>query len=130
MNGPWSRVNNSPFSRFLLVGALNTGVAYGFFVLFVFLKLHYVLASVLSFALAVTNSYLWNKYFTFRIASRRFGEILKFFAVYAVQYLIGLGGLVVLVEWVKWRPIAAQTVLLVVMVLFSFFAHKHWTFKT
>lgn len=125
----WEKFRDSYFSKFVFVGILNTAIGYGLFVLFIYLHFQYILASVVSFMLSVANSYLWNKFFTFQTSGKNFFELAKFFTVYFIQYLIGLFGLIFLVQWVKIRPIPAQTFLLMIMTLFSFFSHKHWTFR-
>lgn len=117
------------FSKYVLVGMVNSIICFVSFAALVFYGVHYIVASLVSYALGVTNSYVWNKYFTFRRTGGNRTELVRFFSVYAAQYIIGLVGLIVLVELVRLRPIASQTVILAISVLFSFFAHKHWTFR-
>lgn len=123
------RVYNAKLPRYVFVGVLNTVISYLAFIILLSVGLHYLPASLLSYILGVGNSYLWNKYFTFRQSAIRLPELLKFISVYAGQYLIGLIGLVVLVEIFRLGPILAQTIILIVSVTVTFFAHHHWTFK-
>lgn len=125
----WIKFNNSHFLKFVFVGGLNTAIGYGVFAGLVLLNVYYVLASIIGHVVGVTNSYFWNKYFTFRKPGKNFREILRFIGVYTVHYAIGLGGLVLLVEIVKLHPLVGQAMVLVITTLVSFFGHKYWTFR-
>ena len=126
----WEKFNNSHFLKFVFIGGLNTLVGYGSFAVLIFLDVHYVIASTVSTVIGVTHSYFWNKYFTFRApGGKNYREIMRFISVYAVQYAIGLSGLIFFVEVLKLHPLVGQGIVLVVGTLVSFFGHKHWTFK-
>lgn len=125
----WDKFNNSHFLKFVFVGGLNTVVGYGVFALLVLIGVHYVISSVFGHIAGVTNSYFWNKYFTFRASGKNYREIFRFIGVYTVHYAIGLSGLVFFVEVVKLHPLAAQAIVLVITTLFSFFGHKYFTFR-
>ncbi len=69
--------------KFALVGVLNTAIDYGvFFVLFSFIRLDKNLAQTIATLVAMTNSYLVNRYWTFEKAGGIRGrEIWRFVAV-------------------------------------------------
>ena len=52
-------------SKFSLIGILNTILGYGLFVIFLY-WFNYLVASIFSHIIAVTHSYLWNKFWTFK----------------------------------------------------------------
>lgn len=104
-------------------------VGYGVFAGLVLLDVHYVVASVFGHIAGVTNSYFWNKYFTFRAPGKNYRETMRFIGVYTVHYIIGLSGLVLLVEVAKLHPLIGQGIVLVITTLVSFFGHKYWTFR-
>lgn len=59
------------FSKFLVVGFMNTAIDFGILNLLMWLTGVYkgqwiILLNATAFAVAVINSYLWNKYWTFR----------------------------------------------------------------
>ncbi|MBI4454631.1 MAG: GtrA family protein [Acidobacteria bacterium] len=116
-------------SKFVFVGVLNTVVGYGLFVLLVLLDIHYLVASLVAQGIAVTHSYLWNKYFTFGKVAGGVRELVRFIGVYTAQYVLTLSLLIVLVEYGGVRPIMAQGVILGVTTVFAFVAHKYWTFR-
>ncbi len=78
--------------RFGLVGVFNTALDYGlFYVFFSLLNLDKNLAQVFATAVAMTNSYLVNRYWTFQKSGGvRYGEIWRFLAVNALSLLTTL----------------------------------------
>ena len=51
----------------------------------------YVIFKSISFIAAVSNSYVWNKYWTFESKSSETKEIVQFFAVSVIGFLINVG---------------------------------------
>lgn len=101
--------------------------------------MYWLLANTLSFAVAVTNGYLWNSLWTFRGlgAAGRHTQYLKFVAV----NLVGLGlnilimGLMFLALTGHLRgnppkPVwwAAKGTAIVLVAIWNFLANKRWTF--
>ncbi|MGN1059379.1 MAG: GtrA family protein [Clostridia bacterium] len=78
--------------KFALVGLVNTALDYGlFFVFFSLCSLDKNLAQVLATALAMTNSYLVNRYWTFQKSGGvRGGEIWRFILVNLLSLLTTL----------------------------------------
>ena len=116
--------------KFLFVGGLNTAVGYGVFVLLILLNAHYIIAATVSHIVGVTNSYLWNKFFTFKNNKKiSHQEISKFIVVYGVVYIVNLGLLWWLIDIRGLNPLVAQLINVVVIAIISFFGQKYWTFK-
>lgn len=116
--------------KFSVVGA--SGYVINLAVYVVLLKgagLHYLPAAVCSFAVAVTNNYLWNRHWTF--VHRRgnlYWQGARFLAVSAaalVLNLLVLRGLVAL----GVGKIAAQAIAIILVTPFSFTVNKLWSFK-
>ena len=83
--------------RFILVGVLNTAVDFGVLNLLVQLFHWAVLpANVVSFSLAVINSYFFTKYWTFRDKS---GKSFQQFGGFVAVNLIGLGISTLILEY-------------------------------
>lgn len=114
--------------RFLFVGGINTAVGYGTFALCIFCGLHYVIAQLVSTIIGVTNSYFWNKYFTFRKRSKSLNEVVKFITVYAVSYIINLGLLYILIDRLEMSEYLAGTIGLIVTTLISYIGHNKFSF--
>ena len=115
--------------RFLFVGVLNTIFGYAVYALFIYLKMHYFLAQLLSSILAIAHSYLWNKYFTFRSPGGSASEIIRFVSVYAVSYLLNMGILFVSIEFFKWNAYFAGFICLFVTTVISYVGHKNISFR-
>lgn len=91
-------------AKFLLVGALNTFLDLGVLNLLMWLSniytgVFFALFKGVSFLTAATNSYFWNKHWTFRHQDGIFGgkEYFKFLVVVTVGLLVNVGvaGLIV-----------------------------------
>lgn len=113
--------------KFVCVGLLNTFVGYGaFFILSFFLN--YLVALVVAHFIGVTNSYLWNKYWTFQVKKFRPTELIKF----NIVYLFALGAniliLYIAVELLAVNPRLGQLAVLPLVTLLSYFGHKYWSF--
>lgn len=78
-------------ARFLAVGVLNTCI--GLSVIYAckyFGKIGDVPANAIGYAVALTNSFVWNRRWTFAHAGRIFPAAIRFFAVFCVAYLANL----------------------------------------
>jgi putative flippase GtrA len=115
--------------RFLFVGILNTIFGYAVYAFFIYLKIHYFLAQLLSSILAIAHSYLWNKYFTFRSPDRSASEVIRFVSVYAVSYLLNMGILFVSIDFFKWNAYLAGFICLLVTTVISYIGHKNISFR-
>jgi putative flippase GtrA len=83
------RKNLGHFLKFQAVSVINFIVDYGaFFVLTAMLGMMTALANVISYTLGIINSFLWNRYWTFRI---RHSFISVHFLKFIFVNLISLG---------------------------------------
>lgn len=96
-------------AKFLLVGALNTFVDLGALnALIAFTGiatgLGYSLFKGISFALAVMNSYFWNRQWTFRRQKKPISkEFLQFFLVSTIGFLLNVGTASFIVNIVSYQ---------------------------
>jgi putative flippase GtrA len=114
--------------RFLVVGGINTAVGYGSFALFTWLGMHYFVASTLSTILGVANSFVWNKYFTFRSRKRSGRELVRFISVYCLSYALNLALLKLMVDTWGFSQYAAGAVALAFTTLISYLGHNFFSF--
>jgi|WetSurMetagenome_2_1015567.scaffolds.fasta_scaffold64017_3 putative flippase GtrA len=121
---------SAPFFRFLVVGGLNTAFGYGVFALFIVLGVHYAIAALLSTVLGILFNFKTTGTLVFR--SHDNALIAKFFAVYGVNYVLGvlilkafkaLGVNVLVTAAITTLPMAALAFLL--MRRFVFGARGH-----
>jgi len=116
--------------KFGLVGATGYLVNLAVYAALVhFASVPYLVAAVCSFAVAVTNNYLWNRVWTFR---RERGHIALQGARFLVVSLAALGAnlaiLALLVE-VGLPTVPAQALAIVLVTPLSFLGNKLWSFR-
>ncbi|MDD3048710.1 MAG: GtrA family protein [Bacilli bacterium] len=117
------------FVRFLIVGGINTIVGYGTFALFLFFNCHYYFAYIMSYIIGVANSYLWNKFFTFKSEGKSYKELFRFICVYLVSFAIGSLTLYLIVDVFNINEYLAGLLNLIITTLISWFGHNKFSFK-
>ena len=83
------------FSKFVLIGFLNTGIDFAILNLLmwqtgIYSGKYIILLNAIAFSVAVTNSYFWNKFWIFRAkeTEKKAGEFAQFVAVTLVGMAI------------------------------------------
>jgi putative flippase GtrA len=90
---------------------------------------HYVYAATVSFLVAVSNNYLWNRLWTFRDQRGHVGfQGLRFFTVALVAYGANLGILSALIA-LGMNKVAAQAIAIVLVTPLNFVGNKLWSFR-
>jgi putative flippase GtrA len=116
-------------AKFATVGA--TGYAVNLAVYTALLRgagWHYIYAATVSFLVAVTNNYLWNRLWTFRDQRGHVGfQGLRFFTVAVVAYGANLGILSALIA-LGMDKVAAQAIAIVLVTPLNFIGNKLWSF--
>jgi putative flippase GtrA len=116
-------------AKFATVGA--TGYAVNLAVYTALLRgagWHYIYAATVSFLVAVTNNYLWNRVWTFRDQRGHVGfQGLRFFTVAVVAYGANLGILSALIA-LGMDKVAAQAIAIVLVTPLNFIGNKLWSF--
>jgi putative flippase GtrA len=130
------------FLKFCVVGASSFAIDVGISYILTF-QFHrwWVLAKTISFALAVTNGFIWNRLWTFQAVGlrRKREQYAMFFSVNIVGYILNLTIMKAVFFFATgtWRgqhptkPVwaAATLAATAIVVFWNFFANKHWTFK-
>lgn len=116
--------------RFILVGILNTIVGYSFYFVFLKFNINYIIALLISHVIGVVHSFIWNKFWTFKIKEDTKRQILKFVSVYAITFILNFIILLVFVEKLNIDKRIAQIFALFIVTLVSFLGHKFWSFKS
>lgn len=116
--------------QFCVVGASGYAVNLGIYTALVHgAGVHYILAAVCSFAVAVCNNYLWNRVWTFR---RQRGHValqgLKFLVVSLLALGANIGILAALVA-LGLPKVPAQALAIVLVTPLSFLGNKLWSFR-
>lgn len=83
-------------SKFVVVGAMNTGIDFAVLNLLMWLTGVYkggviILLNAIAFSAAVINSYLWNKYWTFKAKeAKEASQMAKEFSQFVIISLVGI----------------------------------------
>jgi putative flippase GtrA len=143
---PWiarltSHIPSGQFLRYLVVGAWNTLFGYSTYALFTALlmprvRFGYILASVFSSLINITVAYFGYKLFVFKTKGNYLVEWFRCILVYGGGMLPGLVLLPLLVEGLHYgfhlersAPYIGGAILMGFGVIYSFFGHKHFTFR-
>ncbi|MFH0831115.1 MAG: GtrA family protein [Parcubacteria group bacterium] len=125
-------------TRYVSVGVLSAVVDFGIFLSLTRLAdVSLIPANIVSVLAGLVHSFLWHKYFTFKIRSskRIHTEFTKFFVVAAASYIIqevGLPlGLMLKGErfFGRHEDIAIKVVLIGFVGFTSYFINRAWAFK-
>lgn len=117
------------FTKFALVGMLNTGVDVAIFFLLTWLGIPYVAAQVVSYSCGAANSYLLNKVWTFRSCGLSYAEIVRFVAVNLTSLGISVVLLTLLHDKAGLGLAAAKGGATVCALAANFLGNKLWVFK-
>jgi len=113
-----SNLVRTEFFRFLVAGGINTALTYGLYVLLA-LVTHYAVAYTLSYVAGIAISYLLNALFVYR-TRLSLARAAAFPLVYLVQYALGVGLLVVLVDWLRVSKFIAPILIVIVTIPITF----------
>ena len=141
-DAPPERRSLHQMGLYLLVGAFNTVFGYSLFAVLNYLlqglgSYSYMLASLLSNLIAITVAFLGYKWFVFKTKGNYLREWIRCVGVYGGGMLLTLAGLPILVpilrRWLVQRPqvapYLAAAIMAGVVVIVSFFGHKHISFR-
>ncbi len=119
--------------RFLLAGIVNTAVGLATYPILYWLLhpngLGYIEILIIAQVICVTFSFISNKYFVFKSKGNLRDEYIKFFTFHGLCFFVNLLVLPVLVEFMKFNPMIAQTIFSILIIVTSYFWHNLITFK-
>jgi dolichol-phosphate mannosyltransferase len=119
------------FLRFAVVGAsgyvVNLAV---FWLAFDAVGVDHRAAATAAFAVAVTNNFLWNRYWTFDAAGGHAGfQAARFLAVSLAAFLLSLAVLELLVSVAGVPELPAQATAIVCATPLNFIGNRLWSFR-
>lgn len=132
------------FAKFGAIGAANFAVDIGILNLLIFLSgvavgIPYTIFKVISFTFAVTNSYLWNKFWAFKKESTKETgkEFFQFIVISIIglilnaviaSFLVNVMGPLGSIKVKTWASVSAAFASVCVMA-WNFVGYKFWVFK-
>lgn len=122
------------FAKFVMVGLVNTAI--DFFIYFSltrgteFFERHLLSANIIAFSIAATNSFFWNKKWTFRDQGK------NYHTQYSKFLIVSIGGLIIAqlifvlgVHYLKISDIITKLAAVVIVTFWNFALNKWWTFR-
>lgn len=137
--GPLFRLIRDQRVAFLVVGALNTGIGFVFFIVFDLTvgawldqSVNRVVGSLGTLAcahvLSVLCAFVLHRTFVFKVRGHVLRDLARFEAVYLVAIIINAIILPILVQ-LGLERLVAQFSILLVTTLISYFGHKNFSFR-
>lgn len=118
------------FIKFNLVGIINTAVDFAVFTLLTILGMHHMISQVISYSCGVVNSYLWNKFWTFKQKRAVSGaEALKFIIVNIVSLGVSLIFLYIFRDKIGLHVMVSKVIATLFSLVVNFTGNKFWVFK-
>ena len=125
------RLSNQ-FIKFALVGVVNTLInLVVLYVLTEFFGVYYIISAIFAFIVAVTNSFVMNKCWTFneKINHKTKTRYVKFFIVSLIALLVNLVLLYSFTELWKIHYMLSQIIAVFFSLWVNFIGNKIWTFR-
>jgi putative flippase GtrA len=119
---------SAQFLSFILAGFINTLWAYALFAVFIYLGLHYMLATLVAGVVSVLTGYKLHRHFVFSFSGS--GRLSRFSIVFAVMYLTSISIQTLLREtgWLV-NSYANGAVALIACAMLSFALNKYFVFR-
>lgn len=131
--GPLLRMIRDQRVAFLIVGGMNTAIGAVWFVLFLWLfptgTAGYLGALLCAHIAAVLCAFVLYRRFVFKVTGHLFRDLARFEVVNLSTLAFNLAVLPVLVEVFGWPVLVSQFAIAGTTVIYSWFAHRGFTFR-
>jgi len=119
------------FVKFGIVGVTSTIIDWGIYLgLTRIFGLFYLMAKILSFSVAVLNSYIWNRRWTFRSNDpRKLKQFIKFLTISIVGLVLNSTIMFLAVDHLKLHDIWGLVLATAIVTIWNFLANKLYTFR-
>ena len=110
------------FVKFGMVGASSTAIDWGTFFILEKFSIYYLLAKIIAFLLAVINSYIWNRKWTFRSKDiDKTKEFIRFLITSAIGLSVNTFIFYLAVSKLRWSYL--QSLILATMIVLIWNLH-------
>jgi putative flippase GtrA len=118
------------FLKYVIIGISNTIISLSIYYSLLFIGIYYIVASVFSFIISVSNALFWNKKFVFKDSKKSIvAQIVRVYAAYGFSLILGTGTLIFMVEVLGISEFIAPFINICITVPINFFVSKFWAFK-
>jgi putative flippase GtrA len=88
------------------------------------------IAAAISFVVAATNNYWWNRHWTFSRQKSHVGiQGARFFVVSLLAFGVNQLWLVLFIDVLDWRKVLSQAIAIVLVTPLNFLGNKLWSFR-
>jgi putative flippase GtrA len=118
------------FIKYSLIGV--TGATLDFIIFAILVKyshLYYQYANIISVSIGITNNYLLNAYYNFKLKDKMLLRFIKFYSVGIIGLLLSSALLYVLVNIMFINKMYAKLLTIIVTTLVQYFLNKQFTFR-
>lgn len=119
----------SQFLRFAAVGVISNAVLYAAYLLLTEAGIAQKVAMTLLYMVGVTQTFLFNKGWTFSFSASNARPFIRYCTAYAVGYLLNLTVLMVFVDRLGYPHQVVQGLAVLGVAVILFLLHKFWVFR-
>ena len=123
-------LKNNSIVIFAIVGGLSTILNFAvFFVIHKLMNANYNIAYIIGYLSGVFLGFYLNKKWTFNYNGKSLPAGIKYFTVYGISLILGMGLLNIIVKYLHIDPVLAQVMIIVVTTISNYFGAKLIAFK-
>lgn len=116
--------------KFSLVGASNTLLSLLTIYGLMSIKVNYLTANIIGYAVGLINSFIWNRLWVFQSKNGKIvNQLILFLSVFILCYIVQVGILYFFVQKLYINKYLAQLLSMVVYTLLNYILNKQITFK-
>lgn len=130
--GPLQKLIRDQRVLFLLVGGVNTAFSTALFALLVILfgpGVPSVVSLCIAWVVSLLAVFVVHRRLVFRVQGHFWLDLVRFAGVNAMSLLLNAGALTLLADVMGLPAIPVQIAITVVVVVFNYFGHKHFSFR-
>jgi len=118
------------FSRFIIVGISNTIITLSIiFLLLKFSNLDYRISNIIGYSVGITNSFIWNKMWTFQSNNKVYREMFPFVLMALISYGFNLGVVIFTTEVLSLNQYFCQILGMILYTVTNYIGNKYWVFS-
>jgi len=119
----------SQFVKFAIIGVISNLILYFLYILITFIGLGPKLAMTISYLIGVTQTFLFNRKWTFKYNGSARQSMVRYIVSYGIGYCLNFIVLLVLVDKIGWPHQAVQGVMVLLLACILFLLQKFWVFR-
>ena len=121
---------HSQFLRFAIVGCVSNAVLFLMYLALTTLGMGHKVAMSALYLVGIMQTFVFNKRWSFKYKGAVPTALFRYWIVYASGYLLNLSVLMILVDHLGFPHQMVQGIMILVLAVLIFLAHKFWVFRT